>query len=100
MSTPDWSLLFEIMCDARDYAIKVVLGQRHDNIFLAIYYASRILNDAQENYTTIKKMLAVVYSYDKFRPYIIESYTDHVAIRYLTLNKYAKPRLIRWVLLF
>ena len=48
-------------------------------------------------------MLAVVYSCDKFRPYIIGSrviiYTDHAAIRYLFEKKDAKPRLIRWVLL-
>ena len=34
MSALDWSLPFEIMCDASDYAIRVVLGQRHDKIFL------------------------------------------------------------------
>ena len=48
-------------------------------------------------------MLAVVYSCDKFKPYILGSkvtlYTDHVAIRYLMMKKEAKPRLIRWVLL-
>ena len=61
----DWSIPFEIMYDASDYAIRVVLGQRHDKIFRVIYYASRILNDAKENYTTTEKeMLVVVYSYD------------------------------------
>ena len=48
-------------------------------------------------------MLAVVYSYDKFRAYIIGSkvvvFTDHAAIRFLLEKKDAKPRLIRWVLL-
>ena len=104
MSAPDWSLPFEIICDANDYAIGVVLGQCHDKIFRAIHYASRTLNDAQENYTvTEKEMLAVVYSCDKFKPYIIGAkvviYTNHVAIKYLMLKKDAKPRLIRWVLL-
>ena len=60
------------------------------------------MNEAQENYTTIEKeMLVVVYSCDKFRPYILGSkvtlYTDHAAIRYLMMK--AKLRLIRWVLL-
>ena len=27
---PDWNLPFEIMCDASDYAVGVVLGQRVD----------------------------------------------------------------------
>ena len=48
-------------------------------------------------------MLAVVYSCDKFRPYILGSkvtlFTDHATIRYLMSKKEAKPRLIRWVLL-
>ena len=63
------------------------------------------MNEAQENYTITKKeMLVVVFSYDKFRPYIIGSnviiHTDHVALRYLMQKKDAKPQLIRWVLLF
>ena len=29
---PDWNLPFEIMCDASDYVVGVVLGQRVDNI--------------------------------------------------------------------
>ena len=46
MSSIDSSLLFEIMCDANDYAIGAVLRQHHDKIFRVIYYASRTLNDA------------------------------------------------------
>ncbi|XP_062113024.1 uncharacterized protein LOC133824167 [Humulus lupulus] len=83
---PDWSEPFEKICDASDFSIGAVLGQRKDNIFRAIYYSSRTLNEAQENYTTIEKeMLAVVYSSDKFRPYIIGSkliiYTNYATIR-------------------
>ena len=44
---PDWDLPFELMCDASDYAIGVVLGQKRERIFQVIYYASRTLNDAQ-----------------------------------------------------
>ena len=64
---PDWSEPFKIMCDASDYAVGAVLGQRWDKIFRAIYYSSQTLNDAQLNYTTTeKKMLAVVFACDKF----------------------------------
>ena len=42
----DWDLLFELICDASDYAIDVVLGQRKNKIFYAIYYAIQTLNEA------------------------------------------------------
>ena len=90
------------MCDASDYAVGAVLGQRVDKKLHVIYYASKTLDIAQRNYATTKK-IAVVFACDKFRPYIADSkvivHTDHVAIKYLMKNKYAKPRLIRWVLL-
>jgi len=43
---PYWSLPFEIMCDACDYAMGVVLGQRKDKKPYVIYYASNTLNNA------------------------------------------------------
>ena len=104
MEKPDWNKEFEIMCDASDYAIGAVLGQRTNKMFKAIYYANKSFNEAQENYSTIEKeMLAIVFACEKFRPYILGSHviihTDHAAIKYLMANKEAKPRLIRWVLL-
>ncbi|KAK2416241.1 hypothetical protein QL285_038655 [Trifolium repens] len=92
------------MCDAVDYAVGAVLGQRHDKVFHSIYYASRTLNEAQLNYTTTEKeLLAVVFAFDKFRSYLVGTkvvvYTDHSAIKYLIAKKDAKPRLTRWVLL-
>ncbi|KAK1419647.1 hypothetical protein QVD17_28881 [Tagetes erecta] len=101
---PDWSLPFELMCDASDYAVGAVLGQRKDKHFHPIYYASKTLNEAQESYTTTEKeLLAVVFAFDKFRSYLVLSktivYTDHSALRFLFAKKDAKPRLIRWVLL-
>ncbi|KAK1685102.1 hypothetical protein QYE76_045950, partial [Lolium multiflorum] len=101
---PDWNLPFEIMCDASDFAVGAVLGQRVDKKLNVIHYASKTLDAAQRNYaTTEKELLAVVFACDKFRPYIVDSkvtvHTDHAAIRYLMEKKDAKPRLIRWVLL-
>ncbi|XP_073136930.1 uncharacterized protein [Henckelia pumila] len=72
MIVPDWKEPFELMCDASDYAVGAVLGQRRDKMFRAIYYESRTMDAAQQNYTTTEKeMLAVVFAFDKFRPYLI-----------------------------
>ena len=81
-----------------------VLGQRTEKIFKAIYYANKTFNEAQENYSTIEKeMLAMVFSCEKFRHYILGSHVvihiDHAAIKYLMAKKDAKPSLFRWVLL-
>ncbi|GKC72048.1 reverse transcriptase domain-containing protein, partial [Tanacetum coccineum] len=73
MIKPDWSLPFEIMCDASDYAVGAVLGQRREKHFQPIHYASKTMNEAHENYTTTEKELLAVQD--------------------------AKPRLIRWILL-
>ena len=101
---PDWDLPFELMCDASDYAIGVVLRQKRERIFQVIHYASQTLNDAQLNYATTKKeLLAIVFAFDKFKPYLIGNkvlvHTDHLAIKYLMTKKDTKPRLIQWVLL-
>ncbi|XP_050156648.1 uncharacterized protein LOC126630561 isoform X2 [Malus sylvestris] len=101
---PDWSLPFELMCDASDYAVGAVLGQRVNKVPHVIYYASRTLNDAQLNYsTTEKEFLAVVFALEKFRSYLIGTkiivFSDHAALKYLLTKKDAKPRLIRWILL-
>ncbi|XP_038695435.1 uncharacterized protein LOC119992714 [Tripterygium wilfordii] len=104
ISAPNWSLPFELMCDASDYAVGAVLGQKDGKASHVIYYASRTLNDAQLNYsTTEKELLAVVFALEKFRAYLVGSkvivYTDHAALKYLLNKKDAKPRLIRWILL-
>ncbi|GKE66549.1 reverse transcriptase domain-containing protein [Tanacetum coccineum] len=101
---PDWDLPFEIMCDASDYAVGAVLGQRKTKHFQPIHYASKTMMDAQAHYTTTEKeLLAVVYAFEKFRPYLVLSktivYTDHSALKYLLAKQDAKPRLLRWIIL-
>ncbi|GJT80872.1 reverse transcriptase domain-containing protein [Tanacetum coccineum] len=69
---PNWDQPFEIMCDASDYAIGAVLGQRIEKHFRPIHYASKTMTEAETNYTTTEKeMLAVVYAFEKFRSYLI-----------------------------
>ena len=36
MKAPDWSKPFELMCDASEFAIGAVLGQRHNKVFHTI----------------------------------------------------------------
>nr|GEW42904.1 reverse transcriptase domain-containing protein [Tanacetum cinerariifolium] len=79
-----------------------VLGQRKTKHFQPIHYASKTMTNAQAHYTTTKKeLLAVVYAFEKFRPYIVLYksivYTDHSALKYLFNKQDAKPRLLRWV---
>nr|GEX87532.1 hypothetical protein [Tanacetum cinerariifolium] len=95
---------FELMCDASDFAVGAVLGQRIKKHFRLIHYASKIMTEAELNYTTMEKeMLAVVYAFEKFRSYFIMNksivYTDHSALKYLFSIKDGKARLLRWILL-
>nr|GEX68810.1 reverse transcriptase domain-containing protein [Tanacetum cinerariifolium] len=58
---PNWDMPFELMCDASDFAIGAVLGQRQDKHFRPIHYASKTMTEGESNYTTTEKeMLAVV----------------------------------------
>ncbi|GJZ93252.1 putative nucleotidyltransferase, ribonuclease H, partial [Tanacetum coccineum] len=104
MVSPNWSPLFKLMCDASDFAVGAMLGQREEKHFRPIHFASKTLNSAQQNYTvTEKELLVVVFAFDKFRSYLVLSktvvFTDHAAIKYLFSKQDAKPRLIRWILL-
>nr|GEV53369.1 reverse transcriptase domain-containing protein [Tanacetum cinerariifolium] len=97
---PDWDMPFELMCDASDFAIGAVLGQRQDKHFRPVHYASKTMTEAESNYTTTEKeMLAVVYAFEKFRSYLIMNksivYTDHSALKYLFAKKDSKARLLR-----
>nr|GEU95594.1 reverse transcriptase domain-containing protein [Tanacetum cinerariifolium] len=57
---PDWDMPFELMCDASDFAIGAVLGQRQDKHFRPIHYASKTMTEENSDYTVIEKeMLAV-----------------------------------------
>ncbi|GKA25139.1 reverse transcriptase domain-containing protein [Tanacetum coccineum] len=92
------------MCDASDFKIGAVLGQRKTKHFQPIHYASKTMTKAQIHYTTTEKeMLVVVYAFEKFWPYLVLSksivYTDHSALKYLLSKQDVKPRLLWWVLL-
>lgn len=92
------------MYDATNFSIGAVLGQKKDKKLHDVYYSSKTLYDAQWNYaTTEKDLLAVVFTFEKFWPYLVGSkvvvHTDHAALKYLMQRKEAKPRILRWILL-
>nr|KAJ0184642.1 hypothetical protein LSAT_V11C900495600 [Lactuca sativa] len=93
------------MSDASNYAISAVLGQKNGRASHVIYYASRTLDNAQSNYSTTEKaLLTIVFALEKFRQYLFGTkvivYSDHATLKYLMTKKDAKPRRIRWILLF
>ena len=84
LQPPNWEQPFEIMCDASNFAVGAILGQRREGKPYVICYTSKLLDEAQINYTTTKKeLLAIVYAFDKFRSYlmgqIVIVYSDHTA---------------------
>ncbi|KAG7528701.1 Ribonuclease H-like superfamily [Arabidopsis suecica] len=85
VQAPNWDYPFEIMCDASDYAVGAVLGQRIDKKLHVIYYASRTLDEAQGRSYLVGSKVTV--------------YTDHAALRHIYAKKDTKPRLLRWILL-
>ena len=98
IQAPDWTAPFELMCDASNYALGVVLAQKIDKLPRVIYDASRTLDAAQANYTTT----AIAFALEKFCSYLLGThvivYTDHAALKYLLKKAESKPRLIRWML--
>nr|GEW52838.1 reverse transcriptase domain-containing protein [Tanacetum cinerariifolium] len=64
---PNWDQPFELMCDASDFAVGVVLRQRVEKHVRPIHYANKTMTQAESNYMTTKKeMLAAVYAFEKF----------------------------------
>jgi len=88
------------MCDASDKVVGAILGQSVGKVPHVIYYASRTLNSVQCNYTTTeKKMYAVVFALERFRPYLlgvkVTVYFSHSTLKHLLEKRDSKLRLIR-----
>nr|GEY10227.1 reverse transcriptase domain-containing protein [Tanacetum cinerariifolium] len=57
-----WDLPFELMCDASDFAIGVVMGKCQEKHFRPIHYASKTMTEVESHYITMEKeMLDVVF---------------------------------------
>ncbi|XP_078171369.1 uncharacterized protein LOC144565476 [Carex rostrata] len=80
LQPPDWSLPFEIMCDASDYAVGAVLGQRKDKKPCAIYYASKI-TPATMTYQQRKKLKSDSRHYFWDEPFLFKVGIDGILRR-------------------
>jgi hypothetical protein len=80
---PNWNVKFHVHTDASNFALSVMLGQNLDNtIDKPIYYASRLMNNANRNHSIKKKeLLAVIYPVKKFQHYLFGNsftfFVDH-----------------------
>ena len=84
----DWSLSFELTCDADDFDAGAMLGQRREKKLFVIYYATKKLDKSRMNYSMMKmEILAIVFAIKKFHPYLLSS-------KVVVFIKHAKPRLI------
>ncbi|RDX83971.1 Retrovirus-related Pol polyprotein, partial [Mucuna pruriens] len=93
LQAPNWDYPFELMCDASNFALGAILGQR-----------AEVGKPVNLNYTTNEKeLLAIVFALDKFCSYLLGSniiiFSDHAVLRFLVKKLDTKPRLIRWMLL-
>nr|GEU54777.1 reverse transcriptase domain-containing protein [Tanacetum cinerariifolium] len=102
--SPKWNLPFRLICDVSDFTVGAILGQKDGKNFHPIYFVSKTLNAAMQNYTITKKdFMAVVFAFDKFRSYMVLSkiivHTDHSGLRHLFKKQDAKSCLICWILI-
>nr|GFA09542.1 reverse transcriptase domain-containing protein [Tanacetum cinerariifolium] len=77
--TPNWDQPFELMCDACDFAVGAILGQRIEKHFRPIHYASKTMNQAEANYTTTKKEMLAEFDFKVIDTRGAENYAaDHL----------------------
>ena len=91
--------------DASAIAVGAILSQPYDEVDHPTSYASRKLNSAERNYSTMEhEALGMVFSLKKFRHYLLANpftfYTDHQALKYLVNKPLHHGRICRWLLFF
>lgn len=98
---PDFAQPFIIECDSSDTGLGGVLIQKINDEERVIAYASKTLSRSERNFSvTERELLAVIFSIDKFRPWIegtrFTVVTDHASLLWLNNMQNPAGRLARW----
>ena len=98
---PDFSKPYILTTDASGIGLGAVLSQGVVGKDKPIAFASRKLNPAEKNYSTIEReLLAIVYGLKNFRQYLygqkVFIYTDHKPLVHLANIKESSGRLLNW----
>ncbi|CAM6097605.1 unnamed protein product [Calypogeia fissa] len=105
LKEPDWGKEFHLHTDASLIAVGAVLAQQgEEGIDSPVYYASRLLNVHERNYTTTEReALAMIFAVKKFRHYLLGNkfvfFVDHNALVNLVNKPQLSGRIGRWILL-
>ena len=94
----DFDYEFEVIVDASDYALGAILAQTIDGQTRVNAYASRILNEREQKYSTFhREHLAMLFGCKQFKPYLVGRhftlFTDQKSL--LALNTKTNDNLIR-----
>ena len=102
LRTFDVNLPIFVTTDASQYAIGAVLEQEESNKRRPVAFASRTLNDAEQNYAAHEReLLAIVDTLKWWRVYLYGNFftvhTDHYPLRYLETQDTLSQRQVRWL---
>ena len=100
---PDVTKPFVLCADASSVALGAVLLQKYDGQLFPVSFASRKLNSAERNYSTIEReCLAVVWAIKKFTNYVygveFALQTDYQPLVYIGKSKFLNDRIMRWAM--
>ncbi len=97
---PNWKLESHVHIDASNFALGVMLSQNpNKTIDRPIYYARRLMNNVEKNYTT----LIMIYAMKKFKHHLLGNsftfFVDHQALLYVVNKPIVIGQIARWLLL-
>ena len=103
LKLPNPNIPFSLRTDASGVGLGALLVQYYDGVAFPIRYASRKLQGAEKNYSTIEReCLAIVFGIQRFKYYLLGKQffleVDHRPLIYLNKLKNSNARLMRWAL--